>query len=389
MTPQGPTPTGRSAAGSPKEGPSGAAPTGGAPSGAGPTGGARTGGPGEGRGPGRAARRRARRLPPPLPQRDGLDAVRWLVPRDAPAGPAASMLLARFPALADPAATPLADRFTAGEVIDARGRAWAADDPVVGGDELWFHRELRPEEVPAEPLPILFHDEHLLVIDKPHDVATMPRGAHVLASALVRLRRDTGIEQLVPLHRLDRRTAGVLAFGVRPEERSAYQQLFARREVDKRYEALVLPGPGCTLPQEVGERTELADRMEKRRGELTARIVPGAPNAYTELEVLTARGTGVDGTGEAGTTEDGPSGACSAESRALLLGLRPRTGRTHQLRLQLSSRGAPIAGEDLYPEPCPEPAGPLRLLARSLAFTDPVTGQARVFRSRRRLAALE
>ena len=368
MTPQGPTSTGRSAAGLPKEGPSG-----GAPSGAGPTGGARTGGPGEGRGPGRAARRRARRLPPPLPQRDGLDAVRWLVPRDAPVGPAASMLLARFPALADPSATPLAERFAAGEVVDARGRAWAADDAVGAGDELWFHRELRPEEVPAEPLPILFRDEHLLVIDKPHDVATMPRGAHVLASALVRLRRDTGIEQLVPLHRLDRRTAGVLAFGVRPEERSAYQQLFARREVDKRYAALVLPGPGCTLPRTVGERAELADRMEKRRGELTARIVPGAPNAHTELEVLAA-----------GDSEgDGP-----AKDRALLLGLRPRTGRTHQLRLQLSSRGAPIAGEDLYPEPSPEPAGPLQLLARSLAFTDPVTGGTREFRSGQLLGGL-
>lgn len=358
MTPQGPTSSGRSAAD-----PSRVAPSGGVP----------PFGPGEGRRPGRAARRRARRLPPPLPQRDGLDAVRWLVPRDAPAGPAASMLLARFPALADPAATPLADRFAAGEVVDARGRAWAAGDPVVGGDELWFHRELRAEEVPAEPLPILFHDEHLLVIDKPHDVATMPRGAHVLASALVRLRRRTGIEQLVPLHRLDRRTAGVLAFGVRPEERGAYQQLFARREVDKRYEALVLPGPGCTLPRGVGERAELADRLEKRRGELIARIVPGALNAHTELEVLAAG----DSEGE------GP-----AEGRALLLGLRPRTGRTHQLRLQLSSRGAPIAGEDLYPDPSPEPAGPLQLLARSLAFTDPVTGQAREFRSGRVLGGL-
>ena len=96
-----------------------------------------------------AARRRARRLPPPLPQRDGLDAVRWLVPSDAPVGQAASMLLARFPALADPSATPLAERFAAGEVVDARGRAWAADDAVGAGDELWFHRELRPEEVPA------------------------------------------------------------------------------------------------------------------------------------------------------------------------------------------------------------------------------------------------
>jgi len=312
--------------------------------------------------PGRAARRRARRLPPPLPQREGLDAVRWQVPRDASDGTAARMLLRRFPALADPAATPLADRFAAGEVVDAHGRAWAEIDVVGPGDELWFHRELREEQVPAEPLPILFRDEHLLVVDKPHDVATMPRGAHVLASALVRLRRETGIAALVPLHRLDRRTAGVLAFGIRPEERSAYQQLFARREVDKRYEALVGPETGCAVPRTPGERSLLADRTVKPRGSLRAQVVPGEPDALTELEVLGGTAAG-----------------------ALHLALRPRTGRTHQLRLQLSSRGAPILGEDLYPVPRPEPEGPLQLLARSLAFTDPVTGQGRRFRSARSL----
>ena len=322
--------------------------------------------PGEGRHPGRAARRRARRLPPPLPQRDGLDAVRWRVPQGW-TGPATALpaLLARFPALEDPAATPPAERFAADEVVDVRGRPWTATDPVGPGDELWFHRELREEQVPTDPLPILFRDEHLLVLDKPHDVATMPRGAHVLASALVRLRRATGIETLVPLHRLDRRTAGVLAFGIRPEERSAYQQLFARREVDKRYEALVVPAPESSLPSAAGERALFADRTVKPRGSLVAQVVPGEPDALTELEVL----GGADG-------------------GALHVALRPRTGRTHQLRLQLSSRGAPIAGEDLYPVPRPDPVGPLQLLARSLAFTDPVTGQARSFRSAQVLSGI-
>jgi tRNA pseudouridine32 synthase/23S rRNA pseudouridine746 synthase len=273
------------------------------------------------------------------------------------------MLRERFPALADPEATPLEDRFAADEIVDAHGRALDATDPVGPGDELWFHRELRAEEVPTDPPAILFRDEHLLVLDKPHDMATMPRGAHVLASALVRLRRETGIETLVPLHRLDRRTAGVLAFGLRPEERSAYQQLFARREVDKHYEAIVRPGQDCTLPRGAGERAVLEDRLVKERGVLTAAVVPGDPDALTELEVL------------------GP-----ADGGALHLALRPRTGRTHQLRLQLSSRGAPILGEDLYPVPRPDPEGPLQLLARSLAFTDPVTGQARRFRSARTLA---
>ena len=323
--------------------------------------------------PGRAARRRARRRPPPLPQREGLDAVRWQVPRDAVAGRGAMVLLQeRFPALADPAATPLPARFAAGEIVDAHGRAWAATDPVAPGEELWFHRELRPEEVPPGELTILHRDEHLLVIDKPHEIATMPRGAHVLSSALVRLRRATGIETLVPLHRLDRRTAGVLAFGIRPEERPAYQQLFARREVDKRYEALVLPEPSSSLPRRPGERRVLRDRLDKRRGELTTRVLTGEPNAVTALEVLAGGAAG-----------------------AVRMGLRPRTGRTHQLRAQLAARGAPILGEDLYrsPDRARPPAPlwpedlPLQLLARGLSFVDPVTGEHREFRSAQELAA--
>lgn len=315
--------------------------------------------------PGRAARRRARRRPPPLPQREGLDPVRWLVPREHEAPrPALEALRARFPALVDPAATPLPRRFADGEIVDPLGRPWRAEDVVGAGDELWFHRELREETVPPVPLTILHRDAHLLVLDKPHDMATMPRGAHVLASALVRLRRATGITDLVPLHRLDRRTAGVLAFGIRPAERAAYQQLFARREVHKEYEARVRPGPSSPLPRTPGERLLLQDRLERPRGALTVRAVAGPPNAQTLLEVVAAE---ADGT--------------------LRLRLHPRTGRTHQLRVQLSARDAPILGEDLYPQPGPEPPLPLQLLARRLAFEDPVTGEAREFLSAQELAA--
>lgn len=316
--------------------------------------------------PGRASRRRARRQPPPLPQRDGLDAVRWSVPREAPGSrPALESLLERFPALADPQAKPLGERFACGEIVGADGRPWAAADSVGPGAELWFHRQLRAEDVPQIDLSILHRDEHLLVLDKPHDMATMPRGAHVLSSALVRLRRATGIETLVPLHRLDRRTAGVLAFGIRPQERSAYQQLFARSEVAKMYEARVVPAPECVLALQEGEEAILRDHLVKLRGELTARVLAGEPNAVTDLTVLEVAG---DGTA--------------------LLRLRPRTGRTHQLRLQLSSRGAPILGEDLYPAPRAAPAMPLQLLARTLSFTDPFSGAQRRFVSRQHLASM-
>lgn len=306
--------------------------------------------------------------------------MRWVVPREATsADPALEALRARFPALADPQATDLAARFARGDVVDAEGTPWAAAATVGPGDELWFHRELRDEEAPHVELSILHHDEHLLVLDKPHDMATMPRGAHVLASALVRLRRATGISALVPLHRLDRRTAGVLAFGIRPEERAAYQQLFARGEVAKVYEARVRPR------QLLQEGDVLRDRLLKQQGELRTRVLPGEPNAETRVgEVVQEVGGTVHVT------------------------LHPRTGRTHQLRVQLSSRGAPILGDDLYgpaePAPVPDLPGlpdrpellegpgltdaphlPLQLLARSLAFRDPVTGAEHRFESGRTL----
>lgn len=323
---------------------------------------------------GRAARRRARRRPPPLPQRDGLDAARWQVPPSTPRGVTAlAALVERFPALADPAAAPLQKRFAGGEIVDARGWAWEADDIVRTGDELWFHREVREEHVPEIALRILHRDEHLLVLDKPHDIATIPRGEHVLGSALVRLRRETGIETLVPLHRLDRRTAGVLAFGIRPEERSAYQQLFARAEVHKEYEARVLPGASASLPSGLGRSSVMRDHVVKHHGQLRAQVLEEEPNAESALEILEIEDDGV-----------------------LRVGLCPRTGRTHQLRVQLASRGAPILGEDLYwpveraaPPVRVWPEGlPLQLLARRLAFRDPLTGARRDFRSAQTLGEL-
>ncbi|GAB4096901.1 pseudouridine synthase [Brachybacterium horti] len=293
--------------------------------------------------------------------------MRWSVP-PAWNGPTTALaaLLHRFPPLAAPAATPLADRFLAGAVVRTDGTPWDAEDAVHPGEEMWFHRELAAEEVPPARIPVLLHDAHLLVVDKPHDMATMPRGAHVRSSLLVRLRRETGIAELSPLHRLDRRTAGVIALGIRAEERSAYQQLFAARAVRKEYLARVRPAEGSTLPRTLGERTLLEDRLEKRRGELTTRVLPGEPNSSTELEVLAVES---DGT--------------------LLLRLVPLTGRTHQLRAQLSSRGAPIVGEDLYPSSAEAArtagGGALQLLARTLAFTDPVTGEARHVTSARSL----
>jgi tRNA pseudouridine32 synthase/23S rRNA pseudouridine746 synthase len=294
---------------------------------------------------------------------------------------AIDILSTRFPALLDEEASPLGGRFARGEIVRADGMAWSADDPAVPGDAFWFHRELRDEPEPEDhgDLPILFEDEHLLVIDKPHGVATMPRGEHVRRSALVRLRVQTGIENLSPLHRLDRRTAGVLAYGKVPAERAAFQQLFARGEVDKESRAWVVNG-GSPAPEPApapadgartmvpGERFVLHHRLEKTQGILQTQVRnPGngvEANAVTEVEVI------------------------EADPDRAFLRLRPRTGRTHQLRAQLSHIGHPILGDDLYPvvrEVGPG-AGEMQLLAHRLSFTDPLTGELRQFRSGRVLA---
>ncbi|GAB2535508.1 pseudouridine synthase [Brachybacterium huguangmaarense] len=308
-------------------------------------------------------------------------------PGAGPARPstAREALARRFPPLLDPAATDLDTRFARGDVVRADGTAWAADEEVAPGDELWLHREIAAEDVPEIELSVLVDDGHLLVIDKPHGMATTPRGAHILSSALVRLRRARGQDALVPLHRLDRRTAGVLALGVRPSERGAYQRLFAEGAVRKEYLAVldvpdvpdVPDGPGVGACPDAparpeawrpvaGERRTLTDRLERRRGDLQTAIVAGEPNAETHVEVLAV-----------------------APGRALVR-LMPRTGRTHQLRAQLAHRGTPIAGDDLYPRRREESAcGDLQLLARSIAFDDPITGQPRRILSRRSLALAE
>lgn len=258
--------------------------------------------------------------------------------------------------------------FDAGLIVGADGRAVPGDAPYEPGMFVWFHREL-PAEVPVPfPLEIVYRDEHIVVADKPHFLATTPRGGHVTETALARLRRELGIPALGAAHRLDRLTAGLVLFTVRPEERGAYQTLFGDRRVRKEYEAVAPYDPALALPRTV------TSRILKERGVLAAREVAGEPNAVSRVELIAHR--------------PGP-GAGPGLGRYRLV---PRTGQTHQLRVHMNSLGVPILGDPLYPEVAAavEPGDfrrPLQLLARELGFTDPVTGRAHRFRSTRSLDA--
>lgn len=285
-----------------------------------------------------------RRPTPPLPVRDGLGPARLRLQ----GGNVADEFGRRFGP--EGRATVLA-----GSVVDAAGAAVDATTELPAGAVVYLYRDLPDEvEVPFD-IPVLYRDDNIVVVDKPHFLATMPRGGHVVQTALVRLRRDLGLPDLSPAHRLDRLTAGVLLFTVRREVRGAYQTLFARGEVAKTYLARSGAEPGLGAPQTV------SNRIVKRRGVLQSTVQPGEPNAETLIEPL---GKG-------------------------LYRLTPTTGRTHQLRLHMSGLGIPIDNDPLYPRVGDVDPGdfsrPLQLLAQRMNFIDPTSGRAVEFASTRHL----
>ncbi|WP_112468099.1 RluA family pseudouridine synthase [Streptomyces triticisoli] len=304
--------------------------------------------------------RKTRTPPAPLPQRHGVDPVRVRLPGDGAWATVREYLVERLSG-AGPGV--IEAMLGAGLIVGADGRPVAPDAPYEPGMYVWFHREL-PDEAPVPfPLEVVHRDEHLVVVDKPHFLATTPRGSHVAETALARLRRELDVPELTAAHRLDRLTAGLVLFTVRPEERGAYQTLFRDRRVRKEYEAVAPYDPTLALPLTV------RSRIVKERGVQAAREVAGEPNAVTRVELAEHRADGL------------------ARYR-----LVPGTGQTHQLRVHMSALGVPILGDPLYPVVTgPVPAGdfrrPLQLLARALEFTDPVTGAEHRFTSGRMLQA--
>ncbi|CAM5691779.1 pseudouridine synthase [Streptomyces viridifaciens] len=303
-------------------------------------------------------RRKSRRPASPLPQRNGVDPVHLRLPAEGPWPTVRAHLVERLPTVA-------AERIDAAlhgrEIVGEDGPV-APDAPFRPGAHLWFYRDLPDEvRVPFE-LEVLHRDEHLVVVDKPHFLATTPRGRHVVETALSRLRHTLDLPALSPAHRLDRLTAGLAMFVVRPQDRGAYQTLFRDRLVRKEYQAVARYDPALRLPRTV------RSHIVKERGVIAAREVDAPPNSESGIDLLEHRDN-------------------LARYR-----LRPLSGRTHQLRLHMCGLGVPILGDPVYPVVLTEPAPddfrrPLQLLSSVVEFTDPLTGRERRFESRRTLAA--
>jgi tRNA pseudouridine32 synthase/23S rRNA pseudouridine746 synthase len=255
-----------------------------------------------------------------------------------------------------PARAMVADMLDAGEFVDQAGRALNGDEPYQSHVFVWFHRALAPETPVPFPIEVLEVNERFVVVDKPHFLATTPRGAHVQETALVKLRLLLDLPELAPAHRLDRLTAGVLVFTTRREYRGAYAGVFQQGGAHKTYEALAPFDQALEFPR------LLIGRIEKRRDSLQAELVEGEPNAATLVEIAEVRGA-------------------YARYR-----LTPTTGKTHQLRVQMASLGLPIVGDSLYPtvmDVAPDDfSAPLQLIARRLRFADPLDQTPRDYSSR-------
>ena len=295
-------------------------------------------------------------LKPPLPVVDGVAPSRQTLP----AGRWETVLDFLAERHASVGAAVWAARMREGRVVDEAGRRLTPESPYRAGARVYYYREPGAEtRVPFEER-VLHLDAHLLVADKPHFLAVAPAGRFLRETLLVRLKRRTGLDTLVPVHRIDRETAGVVVFSVNPSTRGAYASLFQRREVSKVYEALSRARPALDFP--VTRRSRIV------AGEPFFRMkeVEGEPNSETRVDVLRRPGDG-------GT----------------LYEARPLTGRKHQVRVHLAALGLPVVNDRLYPEALPDsPAdfsAPLKLLARSVAFRDPLTGRERYFESEREL----
>lgn len=261
-------------------------------------------------------------------------------------------LVERFPAISREV---WLQRMCDGLVVDEFGEAVTAERAYRGHMRVYYYRALDEERrIPFEET-VLFRDEHLVVADKPHFLPVTPSGNYLQETLLVRLKNRLGLDGLAPIHRIDRETAGLVLFSVNPSERDAYQGLFRRHEVTKRYEA-VAPWLG-----DIGFPLTRKSRIVEDQPFFRQREVAGEPNSETRIDVIEVRGG------------------------LARYALSPVTGKKHQLRVHMNALGLPLRNDRMYPPvdvtPDDDYRYPLQLLAKSIAFTDPLTGKPRQFES--------
>ncbi len=293
-----------------------------------------------------------------LPARDGVGASRVVIP---PGQWACVMdfLLARFPHIS---AEDWQQRLAQGLVLGAEGQPLQADTPAIDGGWLYYYRAVESETAIPFRHQVLYRDAHLLVVDKPHFLPVIPSGKYLQHTLLLRLKQSVDVPDLVPIHRIDRDTAGLVLFSLQAASRDAYSALFRERRVEKTYEAIAPFDAALAMPQRRESRIRVGAHFMQQAE------VPGPVNAITDIDVLEV---------------------CGPWARYRL---RPLSGQRHQLRVHMLALGLPILNDGMYPQLTPEGSSdtskPLQLLAKSLVFEDPLSGRRMAFESQLRLLPL-
>ena len=261
-------------------------------------------------------------------------------------------LVERFPAVTRDV---WLQRMAGHQVVDEYGGLVTPERPYPSHLRIYYYRAVDVEaRIPFDEV-VLFQDEHLVVADKPHFLPVTPSGHYLQETLLVRLKKRLGLDNLIPIHRIDRETAGLVLFCVQPAERNAYQALFRNHAVTKHYEAIAPRRDDLALP------LRRKSRIVEDTPFFRQRETPGEPNSETRIDVL------------------------ETFAHMARYALSPVTGKKHQLRVHMNALGLPILNDRMYPPVADTPdddhSKPLQLLAKSIAFADPVTGEKRMFQS--------
>lgn len=297
----------------------------------------------------------------PLPLLDGVKPSYLVLPHEKQfyGQPLLDFLCQRFPFVSEDS---WRARLNSGFVVNSDGIALNEHTLFCPGEAMYYYREISREDEPRIPFDekILHIDEHLIVVDKPHFLPVIPSGRFLRETLLTRLRvradlQHLNVEDITPIHRLDKDTAGVMLLSHNPASRRAYQTMFQDKTVRKIYEAIAPTRTDLVYPHSVQSRMVRGEKF------YLTQEVTGEPNAFTTIELIENRGD------------------------TSLYRLTPLTGKKHQLRVHMMSLGMPLLNDALYPDV--HQAGsedydkPLKLLAKSIEFTDPITGTIRRFES--------
>lgn len=345
-----------------------------------------------------ACRTHRRLLTPPLAQKNGIDPIQLILPllEELPAELTPSNTAPNNTAPNNTAPATIADyliarfypndpqiihaRFNTGEVRLDDGTILTGDSPYMPGERIWYFRELADEPQLPSDMPVLYEDEHVLAIDKPHFLPTTPRGSYIAQTALTKLRVREQNPLLIPIHRLDRPTAGVLLFAKTVDARRPFQMMFQHRQVSKTYRAVApVPADAAAAEQALSAQgLQVRSHIQKIRDQLQVQQLSEQecaahgvePNTLTTVKILrtfTPSAQAVEGW------------RAEPNREWALYDLAPHTGKTHQLRAHLNMLSSPILGDVLYPQVLPDapdrPEYPLQLLAYSLHFEHPITGE--------------